>query len=125
METEGYNTQRRFELVLSAAQVTTWSPPNWCSTNTIRWSFGGNRLQIKAETRLLADVDSALRAVALVGSKTVGVCQALMTKQDLLQLLLENEQLRLVVWLYPLDHGRRHIFSSAHSGRLPSDVSIV
>lgn len=125
METEGYNTQRRFELVQSAAQVTTWSLLNWCSINTIRWSFGGNRLQIKAETRLLADVDSALRAVALVGSKTVGVCQTLTTKQDLLQLLLENEQLRLVVWLYPLDYGRRHIFSSAHSGRLPSDVSIV
>ena len=89
------------------------------------WSFGGNRLQIKAETRLLADVENALRAVAFVGLKTMGIFQTLANKQDLLLLLLENEQMRLTVWLYPLDHERRHIFSSGHSGRLPSDVSTV
>ena len=90
-----------------------------------KWSFGGNRLQIKAETRLLADVENTLRAVAFVGSKTIGTFQTLVNKQELLLLLLENEQMRLTVWLYPLDHERRHIFSSGHSGRLPSDVSTV
>ena len=88
-----------------------------------RWSFGGNRLQIKAETRLLADVENALRTVAFIGSKTMGTFQTLASKQDLLLLLLENEQTRLIVWLYPLDHERRYVFSSGHSGRLPSDVS--
>ena len=73
--------------------------------------------------RLLADVENALRAVAFIGLKTTGTFQTLADKQDLLQLLLQNEQMRLVVWLYPLDHEKRHIFSSGHSGRLPSEVS--
>lgn len=86
-----------------------------------RWSFGGNRLQIKAEVRLMADVDTALRAVLSVFSRPNGSLQSLASKQELLSLLLENEQMRLVVWLYPLDHGRRHFFSSG-SGSMPSDA---
>ncbi|KAK6587321.1 hypothetical protein PZA11_000611 [Diplocarpon coronariae] len=37
------------------------------------WSFGGNRLQLKAETRLLADVLSALRSVHMPVSEPEGV----------------------------------------------------
>ena len=90
-----------------------------------RWSFGGNRLQIKAEVQLLADVEAALRAVSVLFAKTTGKLQSLAGKQELLQLLLEDEQTRLVVWLYPLDHERRRIFSSGHNGKVPSDVSQV
>ncbi|KAI4143497.1 MAG: hypothetical protein LQ341_002900 [Variospora aurantia] len=82
-----------------------------------RWSFGGNRLQIKAESRLIADVESALKTVANVGAKGIGQLLPLLRRQDLLQLLLENEQMRLVVWLYPLDHERRHVFSAGHAGK--------
>ena len=89
-----------------------------------RWSFGGNRLQIKAETRLLADVDAALRATSQICSKSEGNFQSLTSKQELLHLLVENEQMRLVVWLYPLDHERRHIFPSLHSGRMPQEASL-
>ncbi|KAL8848816.1 MAG: hypothetical protein Q9221_006194 [Calogaya cf. arnoldii] len=84
-----------------------------------RWSFGGNRLQIKAESRLIADVESALRAVAGIGVKGIGPLLPLSRKQELLLLLLENEQMRLVVWLYPLDHEKRHIFSTSHPGKVP------
>ena len=90
-----------------------------------RWSFGGNRLQIKAEIQLLADVEAALRAVSVLSAKTSGKLQSLAVKHDLLQLLLDDEQTRLIVWLYPLDHERRRIFSSGHNGRIPSDVSQV
>ena len=90
-----------------------------------RWSFGGNRLQIKAEVQLLADVEAALRAVSVLFAKTSGKLQSLAVKHDLLQLLLDDEQTRLIVWLYPLDHERRRIFSSGHNGRIPSDVSQV
>ena len=90
-----------------------------------RWSFGGNRLQIKAELKLLADVEAALRPVSILFAKTSGKLQSLAVKQDLLQLLLDDEQTRLVVWLYPLDHERRRIFSSGHNGKIPSDVSQV
>lgn len=71
----------------------------------------------------MADVEAALRAVASIGSKGVGALQSLTAKHDLLLLLLENEQTRLVVWLYPLDHERRHIFSSSHPGHSPPEVS--
>ncbi|KAL9127379.1 MAG: hypothetical protein Q9217_003735 [Psora testacea] len=89
-----------------------------------RWSFGGNRLQIKAETRLMADVDSSLRSVASFFAQPVGTLQSLSTKQELLSILLENEQMRLLVWLYPLDQERRHIFSSVNSGKKPSDAML-
>lgn len=71
----------------------------------------------------MADVEAALRAVASIGSKNVGALQSLSAKYDLLLLLLENEQMRLVVWLYPLDHERRHIFSSSQPGHSPPEVS--
>ena len=91
----------------------------------LRWSFGGNRLQIKAEVQLLADVEAALRAASGLFATAIGNLQSLSMKQDLLQLLLEDEQTRLVVWLYPLDHERRRVFSSGHNGKVPSDVSEV
>ncbi|KAL8699689.1 MAG: hypothetical protein Q9224_001300 [Gallowayella concinna] len=84
-----------------------------------RWSFGGNKLQMKAESRLIGDVESALRAVTGIGSKGLGPLLPLSPKQELLHLLLENEQMRLVVWLYPLDHETRHIFSRSHPGKAP------
>lgn len=72
--------------------------------------FWGNRLQIKAEVQVLADVERSLRAVSPLFAKTIGNLQSLALKQDLLLLLLEDEQTRLVVWLYPLDHDKRHVF---------------
>lgn len=89
-----------------------------------RWSFGGNRLQIKAESRLIADVESALKTVGSIGVKAMGPLQPLTQRQDLLHLLLENEQMRLVVWLYPLDHERRHIFSTGHAGK-PAESQLL
>ena len=110
-------------MVLTPAKVDParfFIPVFWLSVG--RWSFGGNRLQIKAETRLMADVDLALRAVAQVGLRAEGGLQALDVKVELLHILLDNEQMRLAVWLYPLDHQRRHVFSS-HPNRVTQDVS--
>ena len=72
----------------------------------------------------MADVNLALHASAQVASSHDGNLQALGVKEELLHILLESEQMRLVVWLYPLDHERRHIFSS-HSGRAWPDVSTM
>ena len=92
---------------------------------SVRWSFGGNRLQIKAEVQVLADVERSLRTVSPLFAKTIGNLQSLALKQDLLLLLLEDEQTRLVVWLYPLGYEERHVFSSGRNGKVPSDVSNV
>ena len=73
----------------------------------------------------MADVEVALRAVGSVGSRSAGPLQSLATKQELLLLLLDDEQMRLTVWLYPLDHEKRHGFRSSHSVKLPSEVSYI
>ena len=104
------------DTILSAALSWFSHPP--------RWSFGGNRLQIKAEVLLMADIGSALRAISYLFAKSVGALQSLAMKQDLLLMLVEDEHMRLVVWLYPLDHEKRHLFSSGHSGKIPSDATL-
>jgi len=92
-------------------------------TDEHRWSFGGNRLQIKAETHVLADVQAQLEAVGKV-STAADIGSKLKAKQDLLSLLIANEQTRLMVWLFPLDYGKKHHFTSgSHRNTLP-DVSV-
>lgn len=84
--------------------------------NVFSWSFGGNRLQLKAETHILTDIEAALRTVAHIGSNTAGSLPSLQSKQDLLLMLLDNEHTRLTVWLYPLDHESKYHFYSGRSG---------
>ncbi|QSZ35332.1 hypothetical protein DSL72_008202 [Monilinia vaccinii-corymbosi] len=71
-----------------------------------RWSFGGNRLQLKAETRLLNDVVLAFRSVAMVGANPTALLKLIQAKEELLHVLIESEQTRLNVWLDPLRSGR-------------------
>jgi phosphatidylinositol 4-kinase A len=84
-----------------------------------RWSFGGNRLQLKAEMRLMADVAASLLNVRHIGFKSAGPLTSLLAKEELLTVLLENEQTRLAVWLNPLGGGT----NSVHKD--PSDVSLL
>ncbi|KAL9052544.1 MAG: hypothetical protein Q9162_005348 [Coniocarpon cinnabarinum] len=93
--------------------------------NEARWSFGGNRIQIKAETHLLADVSNALHAVRNIGPENTPEAQRRRNRQDLLLHLLENEQTRLVVWLFPLDHQKRHYFASGQNKVGQSQVSLL
>lgn len=67
-----------------------------------RFSFGGNRVLLKAETRLLSDVAIGFKSVEFIGSKDPISLKRLQDKEELLLALLENEQSRLKVWLYPL-----------------------
>ena len=70
----------------------------------------------------MADVVSALHASGPVDIRGERNLHNLGSKEELLHVLLANEQMRLVVWLYPLDHERRHIFTSSFS-KNPQDVS--
>lgn len=90
----------------------------------IRWSFGGNRLSLKAEIRLIGDVSTALRELETIGLGSTGALKSLASKHDLLLSLLDNEQMRLEVWLYPLDHERKHVFPFANSSKLSQEASI-
>lgn len=70
--------------------------------NSPKWSFGSNVLQLKTEMRLLSDVVDAVRAVHFIGSQPVDSMKSLVSKEQLLLLLLDSEMDRISVWLYPL-----------------------
>lgn len=90
--------------------------------NPPRWSFGGNRLQVKAETHLLADVANALQYIRDLGLHETLSRTSFLQKQTLLDMLIVSEQTRLMVWLFPLDHGSRHHFAAGHKRQMPGDV---
>ncbi|XP_044714989.1 phosphatidylinositol 3- and 4-kinase domain-containing protein [Hirsutella rhossiliensis] len=76
--------------------------------NSPGWSYGSNVLQLKTEVRLISDVLAALKVVSFIGAHTIGNVKSLQAKEQLLQLLLENEQARLNVWISPLNQHSSH-----------------
>ncbi|KAI5195502.1 hypothetical protein AUEXF2481DRAFT_8233 [Aureobasidium subglaciale EXF-2481] len=99
----GYDEKSRWELkdqILSAAL-------RWFNFPA-RWSFGGNKLQVKAEVQVMSDVILALQAVSSMGARISFPMQPLQAKQDLLLHLLQNEITRLNVWLSPLGQDTPH-----------------
>ena len=104
--------QKLKDLILSAGLSWFKFPP--------RWSFGGNRLQVKAEAHLLQDVSNLLASMSVIG----GNSRTLILRQDLLLLLLENEQYRLATWLYPLEHSRRYHLLPNYAAKPPTDNTI-
>ncbi len=83
------------------------------------WSFGGNRLQMKAEIQLMQDVVELLRSVGSIGNSTSANRKDASEKQVLLMTLLENEIYRLSVWLQPMFDGHH----SFHSGQGPTSLA--
>lgn len=92
--------------------------------NSPRWSFGSNVLQLKTEVRLISDVLAALKAVSFIGAHTIGNVKSLQPKEQLLQLLLENEQARLNVWISPLSQPSGH-FSILHASKATVETSLL
>ncbi|EHY51910.1 phosphatidylinositol-4- kinase [Exophiala dermatitidis] len=105
------------DLVLSAGLHWFSKPP--------AWSFGGNRLQIKAEIQVMHDVIGLLQNTRNFssGSSATGRDSSLQ-KHDLLEALLANEISRLNVWLNPLAHEGHHHFGHHHH-QSHSDTQIV
>ncbi|KAI9718337.1 MAG: phosphatidylinositol-4- kinase [Chrysothrix sp. TS-e1954] len=97
---------------------------DWFS-NPPRWSFGGNRLRLKAETHILANVAKHLRNVTSEALESAHAPLALQSKQNLLHLLLIDEQTRLLVWLFPLDHKSRHHFLNSSHQDVPSSEMLA
>lgn len=109
--TTALNVSSRYRLkdkILSAAL-------SWF-TFAPRWSFGSNKLQLKAEVHLLSDVSAELRHVAMIPQKPSPLTNSIQAKDSLLQLLIQSEQVRLTVWLNPL-------IAPAQDSRRPPDVN--
>lgn len=103
--------------VLSAALGWFKHPP--------RWSFGGNRLQIKSEDKILGDVMTLLRGVANIAVNGRGSYKSLQAKQDLVQIFVENERSRLRVWLFPLEPEKKHSSGSKNAEGLASFIRVA
>ncbi|RMZ89109.1 hypothetical protein DV736_g3660, partial [Chaetothyriales sp. CBS 134916] len=78
------------------------------------WSFGGNRVQVKAEVQTMRDVLAALDAAKAIGASTSANRKDTDQKQHLLEALLNSEISRLNVWLYPTAHGH----NTSHHGQI-------
>ncbi|KAK5936701.1 phosphatidylinositol-4- kinase [Knufia obscura] len=70
--------------------------------NPPAWSFGGNRLQVKAEVKVMQDVLSMLVNTKAVGTAAPAGKRDNESKLNLLEALLYSEIGRLNVWLHPL-----------------------
>ncbi|CAK7204679.1 Phosphatidylinositol 4-kinase stt4 [Sporothrix eucalyptigena] len=89
----------------------------------LKWSYGSSNLQLRTDIRLLSDVMAAVKAVSYIGahhqSASGATTKSLQAKEQLLILLLENEQMRLSVWAYPLSEPGKthpHHLAITHSG---------
>lgn len=100
----------RFNTCLS--RKASWRLKDWILSaglhwfrSPLAWSFGGNRLQIRAEVSVLTDILSKLGETERIGQGTGNTRQSLQPKLDLLKLLVESERTRLLVWLFPLEQA--------------------
>lgn len=96
---------------------------HFSDSTSFRWSFGSNRLQTKAEDKILGEVDTALQAAAGIMPQNVNSRKLVQAKQDLLRLLLENEKIRLNVWLSPLEN-KGHA-AAASRGKNAPEVGVL
>lgn len=78
---------------------------------------------MKAEDKLMGDVASLLDNVTSIGSVS-GSFKSTKAKQDLVQILIENERSRLRVWLFPLLQERKH-YLPGYGGKSGSEVSCI
>ncbi|POS86984.1 hypothetical protein EPUL_000981 [Erysiphe pulchra] len=92
---------------------------------TPRWSYGGNRLQIKAENILLHDVSNALQRVEISSTSiSASKLKMIQSKELLLQLLIESERQRIGVWLYPLAESN-DIRTLAGPGKFFTEATLI
>lgn len=87
-------------------RTSTWRLRDQTFSAALRWfkqppafSFGGNRLQMKAEVTIMNDVLSAIQGP---NASVTSNRKSLQQKQELLDFLLQSEINRLSVWLFPL-----------------------
>ncbi|KAF2863553.1 phosphatidylinositol-4-kinase [Piedraia hortae CBS 480.64] len=90
----------------------------WFSTAPM-WSFGSNKLQMKAEIRVMENVVSSLQSLGELGSRYEKHLPSLQSKQELLVHLLQHEIGRMTVWVYPLGT------TSGGLSPLAADVSFI
>ncbi|USW57559.1 Putative phosphatidylinositol 3-/4-kinase, catalytic domain, protein kinase-like domain superfamily [Septoria linicola] len=104
----GATTQWRLkDAILSAGLAWFANPP--------KWSFGSNRLQVKAERKLLGDVSNLLSALSGIGARATKSLPTLHQKEALLLQLIKHEVGKLTVWIGPLGHDNSSTAAPGHA----------
>lgn len=80
-----------------------------------RWSFGSNKLQVKAEVKVLNDVSANLAASGTSGRPSNALI-SLQLKQELLLRLINHEIGRLTVWISPIRDEYRTTLAFGQQG---------
>ncbi|RFU75600.1 phosphatidylinositol 4-kinase [Trichoderma arundinaceum] len=93
--------------------------------NSPRWSFGSNLVQLKTEFRLISDVLSAMKVVSVIGANAAVGVNSFAAKEQLLQLLLENEQSRLTVWISPLNQHHAHLTIHHNASKAATEAALL
>jgi phosphatidylinositol 4-kinase len=75
---------------------------SWFATAP-KFSFGSNKLQMKAEKKLLGEVTTSLSGVGHIPDKSSPSARSLQQREALLLQLIKHEIGRLTVWMGPLD----------------------
>lgn len=81
-----------------------------------KWSFGSNRLQVKAEIVLLRDVYVALQRSDVRSLKDTRTPGGVQPKQELFAQLMRQEVDRLAVWVNPLADPSREVAGIGAAG---------
>lgn len=132
METQGSNTlgssgvvqpsRKVSKRIIGVASGIRSKQPLTNLTMIFRWSFGGNRLQMKAEDKILQDIELIIGTLPWKEISGSTSRRSLQAKQELVLILIANERSRLKVWLSPLDQERKHYFSSGSGNKTITEV---
>src|SRR5690606_7295368 len=112
----GYTGTRNLDLQWHMRSIILSGALHWFENNP-QWSYGGNRIQIKAEISIMSAIVTILQRTTPQNASPIRKAE-LISKQSLLVMLLESEISRLTTWLYPLDSKRI-------APRPPTDVFIA
>jgi len=89
------------------------------------WSFGSNRLQVKAEVKLMGDVIVSLQSSSATGARSTRSLPSLQSKQELLIQLLRHDMERLAVWISPLASDSKSFSYMQHNNSAVRDTTFT
>lgn len=89
-----------------------------------RWSFGGNKLQLKTDLKILSDLISILGVLMTNTPPATATRRPLYPRYELLSAFVQDEIHRLTVWLSPLDGGNSNSLHG-HCDKKLSEVSLL
>lgn len=90
-----------------------------------RWSFGGNKLQLKADIKVLAEVAGTVETMISSCPPATSSRRALLPRFELLSALVQDEIHRLAVWLSPLESGMFHGLHGHHDTKISENVVLT